>query len=79
MMGITTKEWDDLPSPGIIFCQISRKEVFQTEPVNDKTKKTFSHNKGNARVMRAGDTILAAAPEYIIDESLCLLKNQSPC
>ena len=38
VMGVTTKEWDDKPSPTIMFCQTSSKKVFQMEPITDKTQ-----------------------------------------
>ena len=78
-MGIPTEEWDDLPSPGLMLCNNSLQEVFQTDPVTDKTKEAFLHNKGNASVMRVGDTILDAAANAVIDGNWCLLENQSTC
>ena len=76
-MGIPTKERDELPYTGLMFCQTSSQEVLQTEPITDITKESFFHNKGSASVMRVGDTILAAAEEARIDEYLCLIDNQS--
>ena len=68
-----TKEWGESPYPGLMFFQTSTQEVPQTEPINNIV------NKGNARIMHVGDTILAAATEAGIDENLCLIDNQSTC
>ena len=37
-MGIPTKEWYDIPYPGLIFFQTSSQEVLQMEPITDKFK-----------------------------------------
>ena len=34
-MGIPAKDWDDLQSPGLVFCQTSSQEVLQMEPITD--------------------------------------------
>ena len=76
MVGTPTKEWDDLPYPGLMFCQTSSQEVVHTEPINDKTKEEFSHIKGHTSKMHVGDTILATSTEAGIDENWCLIDNQ---
>ena len=63
MMVKPTKEWDDLPSSGLVVCQTSSQEVLKTEPINDKIKEALLHNKGNSSVIHVGDTILYAAVE----------------
>ena len=73
MMGLPTKEWGKLPSPGLMFCQISTQEVRQTESINNSVR------KGDASITHVGDTILVAAAEVGIDENWCLLDNQSTC
>ena len=70
MMGIPTKEWDDLPSPVLMSCQTSSQEFLQTYPITDKIKEAFLHNKGKSRVIRVVDTILDDASESEIDEKL---------
>ena len=32
MMGIPTKEWDDLPYTGLVLCHTSSHKVFQMDP-----------------------------------------------
>ena len=36
MMDITTKEWDDITSPGLMFYQTSSQEVLYMEPITYK-------------------------------------------
>ena len=79
MIWIPTNEWDDLPSPGLIFCQTLSQEVLQTEPVIDKTKEPFLHNKVNVSVIFVVDTILASETESGVDGNWCLLDNKSSC
>ena len=55
MMVLLTKEWGKPPSTGFMFCQTSKQEVLQTEPINKNMK------KGNSSIMRVVNTILAAA------------------
>ena len=69
MMGYPTKEWGELPSPGLMFRQNSTQEAQQTESINN------SGGKGDARIMHVGDTILADAAEAQIDENWCLIDN----
>ena len=69
MEGILTKEWDDIPYPGIIFFQTSPQEVLQMEPITDKVQEVFSRNKHNAKIIDAVDTILDASEEAVIDEN----------
>ena len=73
MMGYPTKEWGELPSPGLMFCQTSTKEVQQTKPINNIMR------KGDTGIINVGDTILAAAAEAGIDENWCLPDNQLTC
>ena len=75
-MGILTNEWDDIPSPGLVFCQASSQKVLQTEPVPDKIKEALLHNKVKFVVIHVGDTILDAESESGIDENWCLIENQ---
>ena len=77
MEGILTKEWDDIPYPGIMFFQTSPQEVLQMEPITGKVQEVFSRNKHNTTIIRVGDTILAAATESAINEDWFLLDNQS--
>ena len=79
MMGIPTEEWDDLPSPGLMICNNSLQEVFQTDPVTDKTKEAFLHNNGKTRVMHVEYTILPAASEAINHGNWRLIENKSTC
>ena len=72
-MVIPTNEWDDIPSPGLMFCQTSSQEVLQMEPITDESKEMFSHKKRNDNIMCVGDTILAAAEEAVIDKNCCLI------
>ena len=78
-MGISTKEWDDLPYPGLMFCQTSSQEVMQTETITDKTKEAFLHNNGKTRVMHVEYTILPAASEAINHGNWRLIENKSTC
>ena len=78
-MGIPNKEWDDLPSPGIMFLQTSSQEVLNMEPITDEFQGVFSRNKRNTKIMCVRDTILASSAEAGIDEDWCLLDNQSVC
>ena len=73
MMGPPTKEWGELPSPGIMFCQTSTQEARKNEFINNSVR------KGDARIMHVGNTILDAAAETGIDENWCLLDNQLIC
>ena len=73
MMVPPTKEWGELPSPGLILCQTSTKEIPKTEHINKSAR------KGNAIIMHSGDSILAAAAEARIDENWRLLDNQLIC
>ena len=63
MIRTPTKEWDEPPSPGIMFCQNSMQDILQIEPKNDNIK------KGNTRIMHAVDTILATASDTMINEN----------
>ena len=60
IMGIPTKEWDDLPSPGVMFLHTSPQEVLYMEPITYKFQEVFSHKKLNANIISVGDTILSA-------------------
>ena len=51
MTGISTDDWDDIPSPGLMFCHTSPQEFLQTEPINDEVKEAFLRNKRNANIM----------------------------
>ena len=73
IIGYLTKEWGESPSPVIMLCQTSEKEVLQTDTTNDKMK------KGNAIIIHVVDTILDAVAEASINENWCLLDNQSTC
>ena len=73
MMGVPTKEWGNLPSPGPMLFQTLTEELPQTEPIN------ISVNKGNDRIIHVRDTILATEVEAGIDKNWCLLNNQSKC
>ena len=66
-MRITTKEWGDLPSTGIMFYQTLSQEVFKMEPTTDEIKEALSYNKRSANLICVGDAILAAAKETGID------------
>ena len=66
-MEITTKEWGDLQSTGLMFCQTLSQEVLKMEPSTDKIKEGLSYKERNANVICVGDTILAAAKETGID------------
>ena len=66
MMGIPTKEWDDLPSPGIIFFQTLSHEVLHMEPITNKVQEVLARKKLNANKMCMGDTILDAVAEASI-------------
>ena len=79
MIGFPNKEWDYIPSPGIVFFQTSSQEVLQTEPIIDEIKESFLHNKCNDNVMSVGDTILAATAESGIDKNWCIFDNKSTC
>ena len=63
MMGSPTKEWGELPSPGLMFCQTSTQETRQTKSINNSVR------KGDDRIIHVGNTILAAAAEAGIDEN----------
>ena len=41
MMGIFNKEWDYLPSPGLMFCQTSSQAVFQMEAKKTNNRKHY--------------------------------------
>ena len=69
MIGIPTKEWDDLPSPGIIFFQTLSHEVLHMEPITNKVQEVLSRNKRNSNIMLLLDNILADAAESGIDEN----------
>ena len=56
-MGARSKEWDDSPYPGLMYCQTSTQEFPQTDPINDNTKKAKS------RIIHVRDTIMAATVE----------------
>ena len=73
IMGSSTEEWGELPSPGLVFCQTSTQEVRQNEPINNSVR------KDDSSIMHVDDTILAAAVEAGIDENWCLLDNQLTC
>ena len=73
VMRSPTKEWGELPPLGLMFCQTSSQEVRQTKSINNSAR------KGYDIIMHVGNTILAAAAEAEIDESWCLLDNQSTC
>ena len=73
MMGSPTKEWGELPSPGLMLWQISTQEVWQTESINNSVR------KGDTSIIHVGDTILADAIEAKIYENWCLLNNQLTC
>ena len=73
IMGSSTEEWGELPSPGLMFCQTSTQETRQTESISNSVR------KGDASIMHMGDTILAAAAEAGINENWCLLDNQLTC
>ena len=79
VMGIHTKEWDDLPSPGLMFCQTLSQEVLHKNPSTDKIKEAFSHNNGNTSIIHVVDTILADAEESRIGKNWYLINNQSTC
>ena len=63
MMGSPTKEWGELPSHGLMFCQTSTQEARQTKSINN------SMRKGDVSITNVGDTILDAATEARIDEN----------
>ena len=63
MLGIPTKEWYDLPSPGIMFCKTLPQELLQMDTIKDKSQDLLLYNKNNPNIMRVRDTILAAAAE----------------
>ena len=69
LMGTPTKEWDDLPSPGITFFQNSSKKLFQMEPITDKSQEVLLCNKHNANIIYDGDTILTDVLESGIDKN----------
>ena len=73
MVGFPTKEWGEIPSPGLMFFQTSTQEFRQTESINNSVREV------DARIMHVGDIILAAASEAGIDENWCLLDNQLRC
>ena len=73
IMGSPTKELIELPSPGLMFCEISNQEVRQTEHINNSVM------KGDSGIMRVDNTILSAAAEAGIDENGFLLYNQLTC
>ena len=73
MMGSTTEEWSELPSPGLVFCQTSTQQAQQTEYINNIVR------KGDASILHMGDTILTVAAEAGIDENQCLFDNQLTC
>ena len=73
MMVSPNKEWGELPSPGLMFCQTSTQESRQTESINNSVRKGYS------RIKHVGNTILAAAADSGIDENWCLLDNQLTC
>ena len=73
MMGAPTEEWDDPPSPGLIFFQTSTQEVLHTEPINKNMK------MGNVIIMHVGNNIRDAEAEARINENCCLINNQSTC
>ena len=77
IMGIPTKEWDDIPSPGLVFYHTSSHKFLHMDPNIDESQEVFSKKTHNANTMRVGDTILAAAAESGFYENWCLLYNQS--
>ena len=77
MMGIPTKDWDEIPSTGLMFCQTSSQEVLQTEPITYRLKYIFLRNKRNTNRMSVGDNILADSAGSCTDENWCLIDNQS--
>ena len=70
MMGSLTKDWGELPSTDLMFCQILTQEVRKTKSINNSVR------KGYYRIMHVDDTILAAAAQAGIDENWFLLDNQ---
>ena len=79
IMGIPTKEWDYIPSPGLVFCQTSSHKFLQMDPNTDEAQEILSQNKPNDNIMCVGDNILAAASEAGIYDIWLLLDNQSTC
>ena len=75
IMGIPTKEWDDIPSPVLIFYQTSSQAVLKMEANIEESQEALSQNNHNANIMRVGDTILDTSAEAGIDENWCLLDN----
>ena len=75
--------WEIPPKNGMIshlldyFFQTSSQEVLQIEPTKDKVQWVLLNNKQNVKIMRVGDTILAATAEAGIDENWCLIDNWS--
>ena len=68
-MVIPAKEWYNLPSPGLMFCQTSQQEVLKVQSITDEFKEAFLRNKLNTNVMRVLDTIMATAAEASTDEN----------
>ena len=68
-----TKEWGEIPSSVLMFCQTSTQETRQTESINN------SLSKGDSSIMHVGNTILDSEAEAGVDENWCLLNNQSTC
>ena len=79
MMGISAKEWDDIPYLGIMFYQTSSQAVLQLGANKYEAQESSSHNNTNYNIMRVLDIILDDAAEAGIDKNWCLLDNQSTC
>ena len=79
MMGIPAEEWDDPPSPGLMFCHTSSQKFLDMEPITDEIKEAFSNNKRNINVICVVDAILDAAAESSMYDNWCLIGNQSTC
>ena len=66
-MGIPTKEWGDIPSHRLVFCQTSPQAVFKMEANAEESQEAFSQKSRTYNIVRVEDTILAAAAEVGID------------
>ena len=76
MMGIPTKEWGNIPYPGLMFFQNFSQKVLNMEPITYKVQKLLSRNKRKINTMCVVYIILDDTLESGIDENWCLLNNQ---
>ena len=68
MMGIRTKELDELPSPGLMFFHTSSQEILQTEHI------TYEKNVP-AQQTQCQRKFVGGVPSWLLQQKLELVKN----